>query len=371
MSYVTSCRNHSGRFWGWLSSSSVLCRCWGGAAFTAGYLLIGLAVYFSGEKRKKSNGIRCIDGSAPEQKRLVIAMDHILNDSAALSGTCLAMGGFDGLHRGHLSLIGALVRLGAERGLKPALLSFDRDEADFGPKCLTTEAEKRLLLEGSGIEALVSVKEETFGEAGPIRYAAGRLGAKALLCGENDVRLPLLQKGAKEYGYELVVCPVVEEDGEAITSERAAGALDECDFPKLTRLLGRPYFIYGEVVRGKQLGRTVGMPTANLNYAPNKHLPPNGVYGTITLVEGEPHMGMANIGKRPTVDNFDYVTVENYLLDFSRNLYGQFLRMDVYAHIRGVMRFKDLEEVKAQVEKDIRAVRSSLDRSLKNNYNRT
>ncbi|MEL7608027.1 MAG: riboflavin kinase [Bacillota bacterium] len=295
-------------------------------------------------------------------------MDYITNDGVALSGTCLAMGNFDGLHRGHRAVLDKLVGVAAERALKPVLFSFDRDEAKTGPKCLTTEAEKRLLLEKSGIEAMVSLKVDGLGAAAQVRYAVERLGAKVLVIGENDSRLEQLKEGIKASGCDLITCGVVEEAGEAITAERAARALEACDFPALLRLLGRPYFIYGEVVYGKQLGRTVGMPTANVSYAPNKHLPPDGVYGTITLVEGTPHKGMANIGRRPTVDNFDYVTVENFLLDFSRNLYGQFLRMDIHAQIRGVMKFKDLEELKVQVEKDIQAVRFSLEQSLKDYY---
>lgn len=303
-----------------------------------------------------------------EKKRLVIAMDYIAHDSVALNGTCLAIGDFDGLHRGHKAVLEKLVQVGAERSLAPVLLSFDRDEAQTGPKRLTTEAEKRLLLEKSGLEAMVSLKAEGLDVAALIRYAVERLGAKILVVGENDSRLVQLKEGAKAYGCGLITCGVVEEDGEAITTQRAARALEACDFPILLRLLGHPYFIYGEVVYGKQLGRTVGMPTANISYAPNKNLPPDGVYGTITLFEGMPYKGMANVGRRPTVDRFDYVTVENFLLDFSRNLYGQFLRMDIHALIRGVARFKSLEELKMQVEKDIQTARSSLEQSLRDYY---
>lgn len=287
-------------------------------------------------------------------------MEHIIGN-AAMRDTCLAMGAFDGMHCGHAAVLGKLLQFAAEKGLAPALLSLEGNGQD---KRLMTAAEQRLLLEGSGLAAMVSVEAE-MSAAELVRCAAERLGAKVIVAGENDSRLNELREGAGIYGYELVICPVVKQDGRAVTSQWAAEALAACDFPLLRLLLGYPYFIYGEVVYGKQLGRTVGQPTANISYPPEKLLPPDGVYGTVTMVAGVPTMGLVNIGKRPTVDTFDYVTVENFLLDFSGDLYGQFLKMDVHTHIRGVMKFNSLEELKRHVDRDLQAVRASLERYMR------
>ncbi len=274
--------------------------------------------------------------------------------------TCLTLGHFDGVHRGHQAVIDRLVKIGSERQLAPVLISFDHDEADSGTACLTSEAEKRLLLRNSGLRAMISVKPDDTDIADLLQRAVRQLDAKVIVAGENDCRLGLLRASAAKLGLDLITCDVVFDDGEPISSGRAANALDARDFQLLSRLLGHPYSICGEVVYGKQIGRTIALPTANISYVKNKHLPPEGSYGAVTFVSGVPHMGTANIGRRPTVDVFDYVTVENHLLDFSGDLYGQFLRMDLHVPIRGVSKFENLQELRTQVAKDILFVRSQL-----------
>jgi riboflavin kinase/FMN adenylyltransferase len=294
-------------------------------------------------------------------------MKHTTDGCAQFNNTCIALGNFDGMHRGHRAVLDTLVRVAAERGLTSVLLSFDCDEAQTGPKRLTSETEKLLFLENSDLAAMVSCKMDG-SDFSQILKALARFGAKAVVVGKNDRRLALLQQHADAAGFELITCGVVEQDGAVLTTARAAALLQACDFTGLAELLGHQYCIYGEVLCGKQLGRTVGMPTANISFMSNKFLPPDGVYGTITVCGGVPYMGLANIGRRPTVDRFDYITVEDYLLDFSQDIYGQFIRMDVHAHIRGVEKFNSLAEVKKQVELDVQAVRSALEEKMQKFY---
>ena len=127
-------------------------------------------------------------------------------------------------------------------------------------------------------------------------------------------------------------------------------------------MLGHPYLVMGEVMHGKALGRTVGMPTANIGYKMYKQLPAYGVYGTISDIEGKDVKGLTNIGKRPSVDSFDYATIEAFLLDFSGDLYGKIITLEVHVFIRGVVKFNGLDEVKAQVNKDTESIRAYLDK---------
>ena len=113
-----------------------------------------------------------------------------------------------------------------------------------------------------------------------------------------------------------------------------------------------PIFLEGEVVHGKALGRTVGMPTANLN-VDTTSLPEAGVYATKIEVEGHVYDSVTNIGKRPSVDESDLVTVETYILEFSGEIYGKTVKLEICKFLRPVMRFENLEEVRKQVEKDI------------------
>jgi len=132
------------------------------------------------------------------------------------------------------------------------------------------------------------------------------------------------------------------------------------------RLCAQPYPMLGEVVHGRQMGRTVGMPTANLSLAQRKWLPPAGVYATLSVLSGMPgvYMGLTNVGTRPTVDSSRSVTVETFLLDLDRDLYGQIQYLEFHLYIRGVRKFADLNAVKAQVERDRAQVRERMETLL-------
>ena len=137
-------------------------------------------------------------------------------------------------------------------------------------------------------------------------------------------------------------------------------AFERGDFDAFSRLCGLPYMMAGKVLHGKGLGRTVGMPTANLGLAPNKKKPPEGVYATLTRIDGEVFKGLTHVGRRPSVDNDTNISTETLLLDFSRDIYGKKIELYVCAFIRGIMKLNGLAEVQKQVQKDIVAARTLL-----------
>jgi riboflavin kinase/FMN adenylyltransferase len=250
-------------------------------------------------------------------------MDYLELTQVSQAPSCLALGRFDGLHRGHQAVIDFLTGKASSRGLRSTLLSFNYDNALNSSKCITSELEKRLLLEKSELDLMVSIDPESFDDAALVRFAVERLGAEVIVAGACDKRLPLFREMSSLLGFELLLCDIVSHDGEPVTRERAAELLDACEFKNLRAMLGHPYIIYGNLYRS-----------------------------------------MANIGRRPSVDDFEYVTVENFLLDFSGNLYGHYLRMDLQEKVRGVVRFDSLEEVREQVEKDLDFVRRTLEESF-------
>ncbi|MDR1800345.1 MAG: riboflavin biosynthesis protein RibF [Lachnospiraceae bacterium] len=291
-------------------------------------------------------------------------MVHITDGNFEKKDRCIAFGDFDGIHKGHIAVVEKLVAAAKEKGLSATLISFDKDEVGEWPKRITVEDEKAYLLEKVGLDEFISctcaqtlIDSEEF----ITDVLVGKLGAKVIVVGENDVRLASLKAKAEELGFELVICETVKLEGREITSEWARGALAASDFQRLIQLCGHPYIITGEVVYGKQLGRTVGMPTANISFKPNKFCPPDGVYATIFRYDGRVYKSMSNIGHRPTVDNFDYVTVEANVLDFSEDIYGKIVTLEVHILVRGVRKFKGLDEVKVQVGKDLESVRAYLD----------
>ncbi len=129
--------------------------------------------------------------------------------------------------------------------------------------------------------------------------------------------------------------------------------ISEGNISEVNSMLARPYRITGEIVYGKQLGRTVGMPTANLKAISGTVIPASGVYVSLSNIDGKNYIGLTNIGTRPSVDDFEYITIETFYLDFKGNLYSKILDLDIYHKIRDVIKFRSLEKVKEQVNKDI------------------
>lgn len=291
-------------------------------------------------------------------------MDWIRERYCSIKESCILAGNLDGLHLGHMAMVDKLEEIAGQRGLPSVLLGIDRDNAENGPKCLTSELEKFSLLENRKIDALISLEADDQDIEAALVNKLRQLGVKVVIIEKDDAQLEIFQKYSDDFDYEIIECDPLFVDGEVISRQRIADAILDHDFELVEKLLGRPYSIGGRVVLGKQKGRTVGMPTANIDYAANKLLPPEGVYGVINMIDDVPFKGMTNIGRRPSVDDFDYITVENFILDFSENIYGKVLMIDLYAHIRDVIKFNNLQEVQEQVKKDIQSVRDKLERNL-------
>jgi APA family basic amino acid/polyamine antiporter len=162
----------------------------------------------------------------------------------------------------------------------------------------------------------------------------------------------------------ISVSPVLY-DGQPITSERIKDALKDGKMEDALAMLGHPYTMHGVVVYGKQLGRTVGMPTVNLQCATEKLVPCHGVYGSVTIVDGKRYLGVTSIGLRPTVDDRPDVTIETFLIHFNQELYGQHIALEVVTYLRPITKFPDLAAVRRQVDDDVRLfVSYSIERHL-------
>lgn len=273
-----------------------------------------------------------------------------------MKDTCVAYGCFDGVHKGHLAVAEKVVEAAKEKGLTPVIVSCAKEG-----QVLSTEEEKEYLFKKEGVQEVVTYSgDETAEEVFVKDVLAGTLGAKVIVVGANNANVAKVEEAAKACGAELVVCETVEADGEVITTAQVKEAFDKSDFDKIYDLCGHPYIMIDEVEHGKALGRTVGMPTANLGVADSKLKPPSGVYATSVQIDDEVFKSMTNIGKRPSVDDFDYVTIEAFILDFARDIYGKKIILGVRQFVRGVQKFNNLEEVQQQVQKDIQKVREVL-----------
>ena len=288
----------------------------------------------------------------------------------------VAVGNFDGVHRGHQSLVAAAVARSRATGGAAVVLTFDPHPARVlrpqeAPAALTTLAQKEELVAALGIDRLVVVEFDTrLAALSPEAFAREvlqqALGARHVVVGESfrfgrgregDPRR--LEALGASLGFAVEVVPPLLEGGRAISSSRVREALESGDVGEARTLLGRDYFVDGEVVRGDGRGRTIGVPTANL--APEEQiLPANGVYAARCRTgAGAWHAAAVNVGERPTFGG-GRVRLEAHLLDFEGDLYGARLRVAFHERLRGEQRFDGMDALVAQIRRDIEAVRARL-----------
>lgn len=290
----------------------------------------------------------------------------------------IALGFFDGVHAGHASLLNMAKRRAAEQGLTPAVMSFDLhpDTLVFGAPVwlINSIADRReVLCRCFGIDDVILAHfDETMmhmpWDAFVEDYLVGELGAAHLVCGydfhfgDKGVGNPeRLREKCRALGIGLDVMPKVTLDGVTISSTYIRTLIEAGKMAEAARFLGHPHCISGEVVHGKALGRTIGIPTANLLIPENVLVPAYGVYATkLTLPDGQEKLAVTNVGVRPTVDDSQTITVEPWILDFEGDLYGQTIRVDFYRRIRGEEKFSGLQALQQEILKNAEETRALL-----------
>ena len=282
----------------------------------------------------------------------------------------IALGFFDGVHLGH----GALLRRAAEeakkRGCESAVFTFDRPpkEVITGVPCpLINSPEDRAALVKRlyGIDEMLMVPFDDEMRTTPwdrfvTDILVGRYGAVHLVAGHdhhfghrNQGSPELLREKCAELGLGCDIIPAVTLDGVTVSSTHIRKLLEEGDVETARAFLGHPHVLTQTVGHGRQLGRTIGIPTANLVAPPHVLLPKRGVYAAkITLPDGRAFGGVTNVGVRPTVNNGQDVTVEPWILDFDGDLYGQAIRVEFYRRLRDERKFESLDALRSQIETD-------------------
>lgn len=280
----------------------------------------------------------------------------------------VAIGKFDGFHRGHRRLLDQLKRQ-REKGLAAVVFTFVPSPAAFFSgepvRELTTSAEKRRIFAEAGVDYLIEYPfyRET-ADMDPEIYIrevlVERINARCIVAGDDvsygrrgagDYKL--LQEKAGVYGYEVILIDKVLHEGREISSTYVREAVKRGDMELAASLLGVPYHISGEIIHGQRFGRTIGMPTVNLQPPREKLLPPNGVYYSYVRLAGKEYPSITNIGTKPTVDNRAAMGVETYIYDFDREVYGEELEVFLLRHTRPEMRFESVEALRAQLAVDI------------------
>lgn len=286
-------------------------------------------------------------------------MEWIANFDMPPQPPCsLALGGFDGLHRGHMAVIQAAL----EGPDQPAVFTFSAPPS--GEAMVLTAADKKELLAAAGVERVYSAEFSALKTMEAASFVETLLfetiNARRLCCGEDfrfgrgamgDVEL--LRELCQKHGVGLTVLPPVNEDGEKISSSRIRRAVEGGDIPTANQLLGRPFGFQLEVIHGNHIGTGLGTPTINQALPENFVRPRFGVYAAWCLVEGSPYFGVCNIGVKPTVGS-DRVLAETWMPAFSGDLFGRMVRLLLVEFIRPERKFESLDQLKEEIRQNAR-----------------
>lgn len=284
--------------------------------------------------------------------------------------TAVGIGKFDGVHLGHIELISSLVRQ-KEAGLKVVIFTFNTSATTFftGKKVgeITTLAEKEIIFEKLGVDVLIEfpLNSETAAitpDAFIRDILVRKLNMKYVVAGEDlsfgykgsgDAKL--LESKALEFGYEVNIINKLKYKNRDISSTYVREEIENGNMQEAAKLLGHPYSFAGTVERGFKLGRTLGFPTMNLYPDEEKILPPMGVYYSKVLYDDMEYYGITNIGIRPTVadENDRHVSIETFLFDFDKDMYGQKIITHILEFKRPEMKFESKEALARQVKNDI------------------
>jgi riboflavin kinase/FMN adenylyltransferase len=279
----------------------------------------------------------------------------------------IALGNFDGLHRGHLKIIERVKRGAAEHGGTPMAMTFDPHpprvvRPDKAPPLLMTKAQRLEALHRAGVQCVAVVrftKELSQWDADTfvrkvlvdwLRVSEVWVGANFLFGHDRTGTFSVLRGLGQSYGFRADKIDPVRYKDFVVSSTRIRRLVAEARMDEAAALLGRAYYVDGTIVEGKRRGRELGFPTANLA-SQNELMPPNGVYATIMTIDGVVHGGVTNIGMRPTFGE-TIPTVETHVLDYSGNLYGQTVRLAFVQRLRDERRFEDVDALRAQIDAD-------------------
>lgn len=301
-----------------------------------------------------------------------------LDDIQPLPNAVVTSGTFDGVHLGHQTILSRLTEVAKASGGESVLITYwphprtvvSNDSQNL--RLLTTLDEKIELLDQAGVDHLVVIPfTRSFSELTSEEYIRqiliGKIGTRKLVIGydhrfgrDREGGFDYIQAHQSEYGFEVEEIPRQDVEAVGVSSSKIRAALNEGNVQTANRFLGRLYSLNGTVVKGRQLGRTIGFPTANLQVDdPSKLIPANGVYAVDVEYAGQTLGGMLNIGFRPTVAGTNQ-TIETYIFDFDKDIYGEHITLKFKEFLRPEQKFNGLPALVAQLKRDEESARTIL-----------
>ena len=282
----------------------------------------------------------------------------------SLNNTAVTLGKFNAFHLGHRKLIEYIKNEKNEKGYKTTIFSFDTATV-FNQPLIVTKEERIEICRELDIDNLIfyPVNNETMSME-PERFIKdiliGKFDSKVVVTGKDfcfgknrSGNVNLLKEYSEKYGYKLIIVDSVCCEGQKVSSTKIKEYLSAGMISEANKMLGYNYFIMGEIVRGKQLGRTIDKRTINIIPEEDKLVPGKGVYKTNVYLDGRLYKGITNVGINPTVDSDGKTKVETHILDFNEEIYGKTVKIEFIKFIREEKKFSDLEALKRQISLDI------------------
>ncbi|MCI8610176.1 MAG: bifunctional riboflavin kinase/FAD synthetase [Firmicutes bacterium] len=286
----------------------------------------------------------------------------------------IALGNFDGIHVGHQALISHAVEKARDTGIKSGVFTFSNHPKNLFTgentvKNIIYQQEKSDLIEGLGVDYLFNLPFTwEICHMEPIAFIdellVDRMNLREAFCGFNyrfgfkAMGNPqILRQEGLIKGYNVNEIPPVMVDGDVVSSTLIRGLIRSGDMEECERFLGRKYSIGGEVVVGNRIGRTIGFPTSNITVDESMVTPPNGVYITNCIYNGEKYPSVTNVGVKPTIGDFEK-NMETHIFNFDKELYGKQIQVEFLKMTRDEVKFHGVEELSAQIKKDCENARA-------------
>lgn len=293
------------------------------------------------------------------------------SDYSVVKNAVVTIGTFDGVHIGHQTIINRLVGIAKQHDGETVLVTFHPHprlvlQKDAKVKLLTSIQERVDLLSKSGVDHLIIIPfDEAFSKLNSTEFIRDilveKIGTTRLVIGydhhfgkNREGSFEHLMKYGPLYGFEVEEIPAQEVNEVNVSSTKIRKAIQEGQVLKAAQFMGHPYSIIGSVVKGEQIGRSIGFPTANITVEDaNKLIPKEGVYAVQVTYCNKIYPGMLNIGYRPTVGLDNQLSIEVNIFDFQKNIYGEEIKLEIIQRVRNEIQFTSVNDLSIQLEQDL------------------
>ncbi|KGJ50679.1 riboflavin biosynthesis protein RibC [Clostridium sp. NCR] len=298
---------------------------------------------------------------------IIKSLDEVIN----VENTVVTIGNFDGIHKGHIKLIKEAVKEAKTKNYKSVVFTFENHPMRYfradSIKHIITNEEKVKIFEDLGVDMVFMIPfDEYMTKISATDFVKTilheKLKCKMVIVGHDftfarnkEGNASLLESLGKNYNMKVKVIEPIKIKGRRVSSSYIRNLINDGNVSEIKNFLGRNYFLEGEVIHARKIGRTIGFPTANLKAEDKLIIPKNGIYAVKVYVKNKVYYGATNIGYNPTV-NGKVLSIETNIIDFDEEIYGEIIRVEFLDRIRDEKKFNSLDELKSQLRKDVNFV---------------